>query len=152
MARRIGCGDVAISSDFSCRGRSMKRGAELLRIVYNRHVKQTVNAINGILGDTAQKTLGEPFTLPARWIDGEKGAAKRIAKETGSSIVQLPFRLAGEVGKGMLRGGRDVAKLAMHLPVILLPEWREERNAVARKTERDLRELLDTMDAERMQG
>jgi hypothetical protein len=115
--------------------------AEMLRIVYNIHMKQTVNAIGGILRDTTQKTIGEPFTLPIRLIEGQRGAAKEIVQGAGASMVALPFKLTGEVLKGMLRGGRDLATLALHLPWI--PSWQAERQNVTRATQQQLDALLD---------
>ncbi len=112
--------------------------------MYNISVKQTVNAIGGILGDTVQKTLGEPFTLPIRMIEGQRGAAEKIVREAGSSMVKLPFKLTWEVLKGMLRGGWDIAKLAVHLPWI--PSWHAERQDVTLATQGELDELMDAME------
>jgi hypothetical protein len=48
-------------------------------------------------------------------------------------MVKLPFKLTWEVLKGMLRGGWDIAKLAVHLPWI--PSWHAERQDVTKATQ-----------------
>ncbi len=91
------------------------------------------------MGKTIQKMAGAPFTLPIRWIEGEKGATRRAFGEALGSTVFLPFKLTWEVVKGMLRGGGSVAQLAVHLPWI--PFWNKERQDVQLATQRNLNHL-----------
>ncbi len=110
-------------------------------------MKKTLHRLGAETGTTAQK-LAQPFTLPIRWIEGEKGATRRVLGEALGSTASLPFRLTGEVLKGLLRGGWSLAKLALAIP--LIPGWKTEREAVTTATGRKLESLKTDHEEQRL--
>lgn len=106
--------------------------------------------IGGEIKETADKVLGEPFTVPIRWIEGEKGPARRIAREAAGSIVSLPFRVTREAVKGVLSGTWQLTKFLLGaLPIPLLTPWRTERKTVQERTKTALADLRETVEQRR---
>ena len=99
----------------------------------------------GAVGETVQKAA-EVFALPIRWIEREQGATRNVIGRTLGSAAFLPFRMTWEVLKGMLRGGRSVAQLAVHLPWI--PFWNKERQDVMLATKEKFDSLSNAVDAQ----